>query len=284
MRDRSDGVRIAEAVLVEGPSEKRACDAAFISQILAASVCIFVTIFVGLAAFHYGIAHVMYKLISLLPESPSWSWYVLMCLATMLAIVAILPIWPLLCMLNGLVFGIVHGSILNFVAIFGAAFISLLLGRTFCQSPVRSCIFGGDYPTFKGVLMVVEDNDNTMKFLLLFRFLFIPMFIRNYGPSILEVPMWKVLISVVPHGIWVSLLFASLGSSFQDAAQLLRKGKELSAKSFKWQQALIVCVGFILTMVLTCYAHSKYREKLDDEDAAPLGRAEAREVMHTAQA
>mmetsp|Transcript_151332 Transcript_151332/g.263800 ORF Transcript_151332/g.263800 Transcript_151332/m.263800 type:complete len:293 (-) Transcript_151332:76-954(-) len=281
MHQRSDDVPSAEAVLVEGTPHKRTCemaDAAYISQVVAAILCMSLGVLLSILMAVYGVGNVMRIIISMLPESPTLSFAVLMCLVTMFSIVVILPIWPPMCMLNGLVFGIVTGSVLNFIAIFGAAFISLLLGRSMCQEPIRSCIFDGDYPTFRRVLTVLEDNENTIKFLLLFRFLFIPMFIRNYGPAVLEVPLWKILISVVPHAIWISLLFASLGSSFQDAAQLLRKGKELSAKSFKWQQALIVGAGFLFTMVLTYYAHNKYMEKLDEESSEPLSRRPAREV------
>lgn len=282
MHQRSDDTPSAEAILVEGAPHKRSCemaDAAYISQVVAAILCMTFGILLSIAMAMYGVGNVMRIIISMLPESPTLSFAVLMCLSTMFSIVVILPIWPPMCMLNGLVFGMVTGSILNFIAIFGAAFISIVLGRSLCQEAVRSCIFDGDYPTFRRILMILEDNENTIKFLLLFRFLFIPMFIRNYGPAVLEVPLWKILISVIPHGIWISVLFASLGASFTDAAHMVRKGKELNAKSFKWQQAVIVCGGLFFTMMLTYYAHSKYMEKLDEDNSEPLSRRPAREVM-----
>lgn len=283
MHERTDAAGNAETVLLDSSPPKRSCDMSC-SQIVAVICCAIVAILLGVGMLEFGVSKILQIIINLLPESPSFSWYVFMCLATMLSIVILMPIWPPMCMLNGLVFGFAAGSIVNFIAIFGAASISLLLGRSLLQNSVRSCIFDGDYPHFKRILLVLEDDTNTIMFLLLFRFLFIPMFIRNYGPSLLEVPAWKIVITVIPHAIWISMLFASLGSSFQGTADLLRKGHSLSVKSFKWQQALIVGVGFSMTAVLTFYAHRKYSEKLEEDNAAPLNRQMQREVAVSAQA
>merc|ERR1740120_79679 len=161
-------------------------------------------------------------------------------------------------MASGLIFGLIWGSIHNFVAILSAALISLILGKILFKGPVRRMIIDGNYSQVRRIVLVLEDESNSLQFLILFRFLWIPMGVRNYAPAALDVEWWKLAIACVPHCIWISFIFASLGSTFKDAADLLRDGKSFDLKALKWQQLLLFAVSACVSIGLAFYAQWKY--------------------------
>lgn len=219
---------------------------------------------------YYGATDVLRYLLNLLPEDPGVEWKVAMVIMTTLSIVMLLPIWPPCVMAMGLLFGFWEGMCLSFAAIYSAAILSFVLGQCFLQEPVRDCVDRGKYSNVKRMMRVLEDEDDSLKFMILFRFLFMPMFIRNYGPSTLNIPFWKLCVAAIPHSIWISILFASLGATFKDTAQLLRNGGEMSFKDLSWQQGLIFIVALLVAIGLAIYAHNKYLERLEQDEAADL--------------
>lgn len=216
------------------------------------------------------------NILLLIPAKPGSRWFVGMCSLTLVSIVMLLPIWPAMCMASGLVFGVLYGSVLNFFAISGAAFISIIIGRCILQEPVRRLVEQSSYDSVRRMMLVLEDAESSLKFQVLFRFLFIPMFVRNYAPSTLHIPVWKLVLGSLPHSVWISIMFASVGASFKDAAELIRHGKEFDLSMMKWQQILVYAVAITLAVVLAYYAHSKYRERLAEDDAQGLSQSSGR--------
>lgn len=239
---------------------------------VAGLVCLALS-FVGVGAvmIYIGPTKVLRFFLLLVPKKPGWGWYIGMGIFTALSIVMLMPIWPPMCMAAGLIFGLTWGMLLNFVSIMTAAIISILLGRTFLRDWLRTKLEEGEYPSTKRIFRVLENEENTLKFQVLFRFLFIPMFIRNYMPSTLEVPLWKLIVGSIPHSIWISFLFASLGATFKDIAMLIRDGEEVSSKDMKWQQLATMILSFIVALLLGWYAHRKYMEQVaKEEETRPL--------------
>lgn len=190
---------------------------------------------------------------------------------TTFCIVALLPIWTLLCMSSGLLFGLGWGALLNFFSILAAAVISMLLGRLVLREPVRRWLEDGHYPRTRRAMLVLEDSGNSLQFQVLFRFLFIPMFVRNYAPATLDVPLWKLGLGCVPHSAWAAVLFSSLGSTFQDTAELVREGKDIDLKALKWQQVLPLVLSLACATLIAVYAHRKYSERLEQEQEGLQG-------------
>lgn len=236
-----------------------------------ASALICLVLFAGTAGliWYIGPMHLLRQLLRALPARPGWEWYVGMTVITMLVIVMLLPFGGL-CLANGLVFGFYGGAVVNFVAIVSSAVISLILGRFFLREPIQRSLEGDAYPQTRRIMLILEDSEESLKFQVLFRFLFIPMFVRNYAPSVLCIPFWKLCVSTLPHSAWISLLFASLGSTFKDAAELMRDGEELDRTALKWQSLLILFVSIAVSAVLAWFAHRKYRERLEQEDNEDL--------------
>lgn len=239
----------------------------------------FLLVFLGFmfTIWYYGPTAVLRYLLRLPPRKPGWDWCIGLIIVTILSIVMISPIWPPLCMAAGLLFGFWQGLCMNIVSIWTAAAISFVIGRFILREPVRNWIFSGDYPEVRRMMAIMEDENDALKVQILFRFLFIPMVIRNYGPATLAIPFWKLLVGCIPHCIWISVLFASLGATFSGTAELLRDGKEFSFEHIRWQQGAIFIVSFCVAIVLACYAHYKYREKLAlDDEAASIAMAAAK--------
>lgn len=202
-----------------------------------------------------------------IPADPGPAWSVVLCLVTIGCIVCMVPVWVPLCMVAGLIFGIPVGAAHNFVALWTGSTLSVVIGRYFFREPIRERLFDGDFPTSRRLLLILEDENHSLGYQICFRFLTIPLFVRNYGPSILDIPLWKICLGCVPHAIWVSVLFASLGDTFRSVAMLLREGHDVSADNIKWQSLLIFILSASVTMLLSTYLYMQFMKKLREEDS-----------------
>lgn len=233
--------------------------------------CVAPTIFIGIIAgiaitvILYGPARLLRWVLSFTPEHPSWQFALGLCLAIAICIVVLMPLWPALCWLSGLLYGVLVGAVINCLAVLTAAIVCFVLGRSFLQQPIRECLAEGGWSRTRRMLLVLEDETNSLKFLTLFRFLLIPMFLRNYGPSVLEVPLQKLALSVVPHSVWISILYSCIGAAFHDSAQVLRASGEFDWHLVKWQEFVSFGVGLCVTALLMWYAHREYSRKVEEE-------------------
>jgi uncharacterized membrane protein YdjX (TVP38/TMEM64 family) len=264
----------------EGEEEEDAAGRA--GKCASAFCCVLIFAVVGLSIVLYGPSEALRYMLNLLPERPGWGWFVGLGLATSVSIVMLMPIWPPLCMTAGLVFGLRWGAVLNFVSITSAAVVSICLGRWVLQEPIRHMLEQGDYPRVRRMMLVLEDRDSSLKFQVLFRFLFIPMFLRNYGPAALQVPLWKLCAGTLPHSAWISFLFASLGATFKDAAELIKNGHEVSFEDMRWQQGVLLLVSVAVMIALSWYAMRKYNEALDCGEAQGLQEPKPAKVTEAA--
>lgn len=220
----------------------------------------------------YGPTAMLRFVLLLLPDKPGWTWFFGWCSTIVVTTMLTLPVYTPLAMASGLVFGWLWGSVLNFIATMAAAILSIYLGRRWLQEPVREWLTNGDYPTLRRVMLVLEDSQEALKYQILFRFLYIPMAIRNYGPATLDIPESTLILGCVPHSLWISVMFSSVGASFKDVADVVESGHSLAFKDMRWQQYLVVFVSVLMTVALSWYAHQKYQDHVSKEEVlkAPL--------------
>lgn len=240
------------------------------AKISTAVICILVGLVLCIGSWIYGPQAVIKDLLSLLPEKPGWGWFIGWGLVVALSIIFFLPFWPPMCIGAGYIFGFYWGTVLNFFAIFLAAFVAIVLGRFVLQEPVREWIEQSNSPRLRRMARVLEDTDQALKFQVLFRFLFIPMFIRNYLPSTLNVPLWTLTLASLPHTLWISLVFASIGESFTDLGQVLKEGDEFSLSLVKWQSVATILLSIVVALLLSFYAHHQYNAMLEKEEAESI--------------
>lgn len=207
-----------------------------------------------------GPSNLLRAVLRLLPATPGWGWYLTLWLLAAVCLIAWVPLWAPLCLLSGLLFGLLWGTLFNFgTLIFGAAG-SIAIGGVVFRDPVRGLVDGKKYPQLRKLLLVVEDSEDTLKLLVLFRFFFLPMFVRNYAFAALNIPAWKLILACVPQSAWTATMMASVGATFKDTAELIRDGKEATLSSIRWQQALVFAVSVSVSLFLTWYAYRKFRE------------------------
>lgn len=259
--EESEEVRRWQSYVSDDMDSESCCAPQYVGACLCLTFCI------GLAAaiFYYGPVTVLGNLLKMLPKEPGWDWFIGYAIATTLSIVMMMPIWPPLCMASGLLFGLAWGVLLNILAIWSAAMLSLFLGSLCFREPVRRKIERSNYSRIKKMMLVLEDSSDSLMFLILFRFLWIPMFIRNYAPATLEVPAWRHAVAAVPHTVWISIVFASVGSTFENMTQVAKHGRRFKFRWLRWHEWIIFVVALLMTIILGCYAQRKYAEHVKAE-------------------
>lgn len=133
------------------------------------------------------------------------------------------------------------------------------------QEPVRGWLDSGNFPLAQRAFHCLETADDSLQILILFRFLLMPIWMRNYGPATLRIPMWKLLVSALPHTLWVSFIFASLGTSLQDVDELFTHGSDFKLADAKWQNFAIFLVAFLTAVLVSLYSYKKYNELMNNE-------------------
>lgn len=140
------------------------------------------------------------------------------------------------------------------------------------QEPIRRWLDSGSFPLAQRAFRSLEEAHDSLQFLVLFRFLLMPIWMRNYAPATLRVPMWKLLLSALPHTLWVSFILASLGTSLQDLEDVFIQDSEFKLSNIKWQDFAVFIVACLATVFVSLYSYKKYNELMNDE-SAPLLRS-----------
>lgn len=238
-------------------------------RMVSLTACLIILLCMSLAIAFLGPTAVLHQMLHILPYNPGWGWYCAWTVFIITSIVCILPIWSAMCIASGAMFGLYWGYLLNVCSIILGAVSCFLLGRTLLKEPVRRWLREGDYPNMNRMLRVLEDREESLKFQILFRFLCIPMFVRNYGPATLEIPLRTLIIGTIPHSLWVSGMFASLGVAFKDVAAVLEMGPGKS-NNLHWQHFLMPAVSISISIGLSYYAYKNYIERLAEEEETAL--------------
>jgi len=208
-------------------------------------------------------------ILSFIPKDPGMEYAIMMLVVIVVAIVALTPFWPPLMIVTAMVFGFWHGFIICWCAMVLAAVISFIIGRFFLMQSFREYIFNSDYPRLLRMIRVVEAEDNSFKFVFLFRFLYLPIWMRNYIPALLNISFWQFLVSVMVHGVMICLIFASTGAATKDATEVIAAGDN-PWKKMDPKQILIMAVSLTATMSLSYLAYVEYANKLEEEEGEPL--------------
>lgn len=213
-----------------------------------------------------GPAKLMDMALSNAPSKPGTLFAVFLGLLIAAAMIFPIPIFWLVVPLPGFFFGFWIGFSIVFCAMFGGCTTALFIGQSILQEPIRNFFQQEAYENVHKVLKVIETDEDSFLLFVFWRFMFMPFVVRNYLPSVLDIPLWKLMVSSIPHHLWYSFLGASLGTLLKDTSELLRKGGSVGELS--WQQVappLVGCIGSVCAAVLAYRMYKRAEAKHADE-------------------
>lgn len=176
-----------------------------------------------------------------------------------------LPMVLVLFPVPALMFGFKVGFAILFFALMSAATISFIIGRTVLQDPVRALLERGDCRRAARWLRTLEGDEDSLKLLIVYRFLLIPMCLRNYGPSLLRLPLRTLVLSATPHSAWSAAIFSTAGSSLKGTAELLRDGHSLPTGHPRGLEMLGLCVACLSLLMFAGLAYRVYARREAEE-------------------
>lgn len=186
-----------------------------------------------------------------------------------IAIVAILalPGTSMLELICGFVLGFTEGFIVCLISIVLSSIVAFLLGRYFFRDHIASYLnqtssSDGDNPsTFKMFLKSIEQR-NGIILLILFRLMFIPMFVKNYGPSVINTSIWHYVIAVMITTPPYVAIFAFLGSHAKSIADIATGGSSAGSNGSHtvWTQIVPIIVSVLAGVIFTTLAYLEFRQ------------------------
>jgi len=184
----------------------------------------------------------------------------------LIATVAILalPGTSMLELICGFVLGFTEGFIVSLISIISSSIIAFLLGRYFLREHISNYLnqtsaSDGDNPsTFKMFLKSIEQR-NGIVLLILFRLMFIPMFVKNYGPSVINTSIWHYLIAVLLTSPPYVAIFSFLGSHAKSIADIAAGDNE-GGDHLVWTQIIPIIVSILAAVIFTTLAYLEFRQ------------------------
>mmetsp|Transcript_15219 Transcript_15219/g.32815 ORF Transcript_15219/g.32815 Transcript_15219/m.32815 type:complete len:278 (+) Transcript_15219:151-984(+) len=180
-----------------------------------------------------------------------------------------IPIVFLTILIPGMIFGFKIGYLIVFCGLAVGSSLAFTLGRWVLCEPIHSVLQEGSYDKTLEALRVLEKDEDSLLLLVAFRFLCLPFFAKNYGPTILAVPVWKLAISALPHHLWVAFVFASLGAVCRDTSEILRKGEAWNWKQLHWQQVAPSVLAVVGSIVVGSLAYRMYHRTAQHQSDGP---------------
>jgi len=187
-----------------------------------------------------------------------------------LLVVTCLPGPALMLMFNGFFFGFWCGLAVGFPAEITACLLARLLSQA-CRRDMRAWMMSIDRT--REFIQVCEE-DSSLIFLVLFRFIGLPIGLKNYGLATLDITFLRFFLICLPSELFYTSLFTHVGSTGYSIGNLVRQRRagEVLSGSVGMQLGLLGLS--VATLVLLCtLAWCQYRKRvriLRPDDAPAL--------------
>lgn len=197
---------------------------------------------------------------------------VLVCLIAILMVVPV-PIALIVLVIPGIVYGFWMGYLIVFVSLLIGVTIAYIIGQSLLQEQFRRFLKQGKYERTQRALKILETDEESFFLLVVYRFLCMPFFMRNYGPTILDIPLWKLVLSSIPHHLWVAFVFTSFGVLFKDTADVLRKDGATGFTNLTWRQIAPSAAALVGSVLASFLGYRIYqRAEGGSEEHQPLAQ------------
>ena len=181
-----------------------------------------------------------------------------------------LPGMTMIELMCGFVLGFLESFILSVVTVIIVSFIAFGIGRYFFRDILKSYVEEEpDTATAKQILKAIERR-NGVGLLILFRLLFIPFFIKNYGPSVIETKFVDFAISVIVTTPMYVVILTFLGSHAKTIADIATGKVTDSSSGFGWVEIVPIAVSILAGISFTALAYIEFRKqaaRVDDQVA-----------------
>lgn len=186
-------------------------------------------------------------------------------------IVGCLPGPGFLMILNGFFFGFWKGFALGFTGEFIAYIISVILARTWLRVSIREWLT--THSTLRELVLICE-QDPSGKFLVLVRFLMIPVWAKNYSIGLMELEWLKISLVCIPGmAFWVAK-FSYIGYKSRQMAEAMSRGDQATImEHFSGLELVMVGVSVTVMILLTAMGWYEYNARhsvLDAGEGKPL--------------
>lgn len=119
-----------------------------------------------------------------------------------------------------------------------------------------------EMPRLREVAAVLSEED--AKFLILFRFITLPLCVKNYSLGLIDRPIWRLVLLSAPGTCYWSSIIVYLGTKAHVALDRLRKGET----GFVWEifsgwEILVVVVSILAAIGIGAFAWYEYQKRVD---------------------
>jgi uncharacterized membrane protein YdjX (TVP38/TMEM64 family) len=175
--------------------------------------------------------------------------------------------WVVLCIpgplffviLDGFFFGWWKGFILAFCAEGLGALLSLAIARSCCKTRVHGYLMRNNVAS---EAIAILEEDSTGRFLVLFRFLSMPVWLKNYSLAILTISVLKFFLVFIPAETFYAGVFTYIGSKAYAAADELRKGSMSAVyDQFTGLEIALVLVSVVIFFVILFLGYKEYKDR-----------------------
>jgi len=167
----------------------------------------------------------------------------------------------------GFVLGFLESFILSTIAITAVSLAAFGIGRYLFRDILKTYLEeDSDTTTFKNVLKSIERR-NGIGLLVLFRLMFVPLFIKNYAPAVINTKFSDFSIAVlITTPFYVSIL-TFMGSHAKTIADIATGKVAGPESSFGWVEIAPIAISIVAGLGFTTLAYFEFR-KLTQENSS----------------
>jgi uncharacterized membrane protein YdjX (TVP38/TMEM64 family) len=220
-----------------------------------------------------GTARVAHMFVRAAPKEPTIWNAIGFFLVNTTIIVTALPLWVLACMCVGFVFGFWIGFAINYTTIITGSMICFFIGRYVATDTIRGWLVKRRETAL--VTRIIEQND--FKFLVLFRFMPLPLCVKNYAPSTIRVNPFMFCLSVMIASGMYTPIYTFIGATTKGIATLYaeqaenpEEGGPTNLYHVGGVQITIVAIALMSTIAITVLGYIEWKKVQKESEASPL--------------
>jgi uncharacterized membrane protein YdjX (TVP38/TMEM64 family) len=168
----------------------------------------------------------------------------------------------------GFILGFWEAFFVNLISMVVGGCLAFFLGRRYFKSMINQYLESSDLKTMKLFLRSLEQRSGIV-LLILFRLMLIPLFVKNYGPSVVDVQFTHYLVAVVATTPFFVAMLSYIGSRAQTMADIASRGTLDAIPWFEYV-ALIVSIAASLAFTWLAYREFVKLSGIKEEESRPI--------------